>query len=158
MSIDSLPAEMLQGGHYARKGSQQLQRDLLVLREDVVRVPRVPDGQRRGHVVMDELQHAVEARHRLHALGFCLKVKGLVVALYPQILGARISLKAEREEVLVVRAVPHQKGPTGLHAQQVNGVSPADGAPVEAALLEHPDGVLHHLKLQLRGEGLVTVR
>lgn len=34
----------------------------------------------------------------------------------------------------------------------------ADGPPVEAALLEHSDGVLHHLVLQLGAEGFVTVR
>lgn len=161
MSIDSLPAEMLQGGHYARKGSQQLQRDLLAPCVDVVRVPRVSDGQRASrqrHVVMDELQHAVEARHGLHALGVRLKEKGLVVALHPQVLGARLGLDAEREEVPVVRAVSYQKGPAGLRVQQVIGLFAADGAPVEAALLEHPDGVLHHLELQLRAEGLVTVR
>lgn len=98
---------------------------------------------------MDEFQHAVEAGHGLHALGVRLKEKGLVVALHPQVLGARLGLDAEREEVPVVRAVSDQKCPTGLRVQQVIGLFAADGAPVEAALLEHPDGVLHHLVLQL---------
>lgn len=51
---------------------------------------------------MDELQHAVEAWHGLRALGVRLQEKGLVVALNPQVLGARLGLDAKREEVPVV--------------------------------------------------------
>lgn len=58
----------------------------------------------------------------------------------------------------VVRTVSDQKGPARLRVQQVVGLFAADGAPVEAALLEHPDGVLHHLVLKLGAEGFVTVR
>lgn len=58
----------------------------------------------------------------------------------------------------IVRTVSDQEGPAGLGAQQVVGLFPADGAPVEAALLQHPDGVLHQLKLHLGAEGLEVVK
>lgn len=75
MSIHSLPAQMLQGRQGARQWPQQLQRDFLPSRVDVVSTAGVPCGQhasRAGHVVMDEFEHAVEARHGPRALAIRL--------------------------------------------------------------------------------------
>lgn len=158
--VHSLPAQVLQGRQCARQRPEQLQRDFLSSRVDIIHAASVPYGQsasRRGHVVMDEFEHAVEARRGLRALGVRLQVEGLVVALHAQVLGARVGFDAEREEVSVVRAVPQEERSAGFRAQHVIGLFTADGAPVEAALLELHHGVLNHVKLQVRAEGFKAV-
>lgn len=59
---------------------------------------------------------------------------------------------------MVVRAVPQEERAAGFHAQHMIGLFTADGAPVEATLLELHDGVLNHLILQLRAERFKAVR
>lgn len=78
--------------------------------------------------------------------------------MHPQVLRARLGFDAEREKVSLVRAVSDQEGAAGFGIQLVIGFFAADGAPVEAALLELPDGTLDHLILKLGAECLVTLR
>lgn len=80
VSVDCFPTQVLQAGHSGGERFEELQRDLLPSRVDVVGgvpSPRVFLHQRSPfggwHVVVDQLEHAVEAGHSLHALGVRLK-------------------------------------------------------------------------------------
>lgn len=106
---------------------------------------------------MDEFEDAIKARHRLLAPGVSLQEEGAGITLDAQVFGARCRFDAEREEVVVVRAVAHQEGARGLCAQQGAGLLPAHSAPVEAALLQFAHSREHHLILRPRTEGLVPV-
>ena len=88
MSIDRFPAQVLQGGQAAVERSDELQRDLIPSREDVGHIPtvRVPLALR--HVVMNQLEYAVEVGSRLNVLRVCLQAKRGRVALDAQVLGA----------------------------------------------------------------------
>ena len=160
MTVDRLPAEVLQGGHPRRQGPQELQGDLLGGRVDEVGgAGPVPAGRPSlgGHVMVHQLEHAVETGHRLRALGVRLQEEGAGVALDAEVLGARRRLDAEGEEVAVVGAVADEEGAGRLGAQQAVGLFAADGSPVEAALLELAHGAQDQLVLHLGAEGLEAV-
>lgn len=107
--------------------------------------------------MMDEFEDTIEARHHLFAPRVSLQEKGGGIALDAQVFGACGRFHTEREEVVMVRAVPHQEGAWGLGAQQSAGLLPAHGAPVEATLLQFAHSREHHLILLPRTEGLVPV-
>ncbi|VCW93145.1 unnamed protein product, partial [Gulo gulo] len=178
VAIDGLPTEMLKSGHVGGEGPAQHQGDLLAPRVDVIGSPgRIP-GERLGwrllrhlggglgrwrgegggaggrHVVMHQLEHAVEAGHRLRAPGVALQREAAPLALDAQVLGPRLGLDAEREEVALVRAVADEEGAGGLGAEQQVRLAARHGAPVEAALLQLADRVHHQLVLALGAEGL----
>lgn len=158
MSVDRLPAQVLQAGQAAGEGLDQLQRDLLHPRVDVVGAPAAGVPFALGHVVVHQLEDTIKVGHRLDVLGVRLQVEGGRVALDAQVLGARRRLDAEREEVAVVRAVADEEGAGGLGRQQGVGLLPRHGAPVEAALLQLVQRGQHHLELSLGAERLVVVR
>uniref|UniRef100_A0A8B9C0V8 CDP-diacylglycerol--glycerol-3-phosphate 3-phosphatidyltransferase n=1 Tax=Anser brachyrhynchus TaxID=132585 RepID=A0A8B9C0V8_9AVES len=103
---------------------------------------------------MDQLEHAVEAGHGLAAAGVALQGEAAALALDAQVLGARLRLDAEGEEVPLVRAVPDEEGAGRLGAQQQVGLAARHRAPVEAALLQLAHGVHHELVLALGAERL----
>ncbi len=57
--------------------------------------------------MMDEFEDTFEARHGLLALRVGLQEEGDGVALDAQVFGARARFDAEREEMVVIRAVAH---------------------------------------------------
>lgn len=158
MSIDCFPAQVLQGGQAAGERFNELQRDLLPSRVNIVVTPTASVPFALTHVGMDQLKDAVKVGNRLNVLWVCLQVKRGCVTLNAQVLGARRSLDAEGEQVPVVRAVPDEERASGLGCQHGVGLLPSDGAPVEATLLELVERGQDHLVLRLGGEGLVTVR
>lgn len=157
MSIDCFPAQVLQGGQAAGERFDELQRDLLTSRINVVHIPTASVALALRHVVMHQLQDTVKVGNGLNVLRVCLQVKRRRVALDPQVLGARRCLDTEGEQVTVVRAVPDEEGAGGLGCQHGVGLLPIDGAPVEATLLELVERGEDHLVLRL-GESLETVR
>lgn len=158
MSIHCFPAQVLQSGQAAGERSDELQRDLLPSRVNVVHIPTASVPFALRHVEVDQLEHAVKVRDRLNVLRVRLQVKRGGIALDAQVLGARRCLDTEGKQVSVVRAVPHDKGAGGLGRQHGIGLLPGDGAPVEATLLELVKRGEHHLVLRLGSERLVTVR
>lgn len=181
VAVDGLPTEMLESGHVGGEGPAQHQRDLLAPRVDVIGSPGGRPRQRLGgrlfwhlgggrggftrwrreggraggrHVVMHQLEHAVEARHRLRAPGVALQREAAPLALDAQVLGPRLGLDAEREEVALVRAVADEEGAGGLGAEQQVRLAARHRAPVEAALLQLAHCVHHQLVLALGAEGL----
>lgn len=156
MSIDRFPAQVLQGGQGAGERFDELQRDPLLSGLNVVDTPSVCFALR--HVVMYQLEDAVKPGDRFNVLGLCLQVKRSGIAQDAQVLGARLRLDTEGEQVPVVRAVPDEKGAGGLGRQHGVGLLPGDGAPVEAALLHLVECGEDHLVLRLGGKSLVMVR
>lgn len=75
MSINCLPAKMLQGGQVAGEWFDELQRDFLSTGVDVVDIPTVGVPFALGHVVMDQLEDAVKVWNRQNVLWVCLQVK-----------------------------------------------------------------------------------
>ena len=106
------------------------------------------------HVVMHQLEHAVEAGHWLRAPRIALQREAAPLALDAQVLGPRLRLDAEREEVALIRAVAYEEGAGGLGAEQQVRLAARHGAPVEAALLQLAHCVHHQLVLALGAEGL----
>lgn len=104
--------------------------------------------------MVHQLEDAVEAGHRLRAPGVALQREAAPLTLDAQVLGPRLGLDAEREEVALVRAVADQEGAGGLRAEQQVGLAARHGAPVEAALLQLAHCVHHQLVLALGAEGL----
>lgn len=157
MSIDCFPAHVLQGGQITGERFEELQRDFLPSRVNVVNIPTagVPFALR--HVVMDQFEDAVKVGHRLNVLRVCLQVKRGCITLDTQVFGARRRLDTEGEQVTVVGAVPDEESAGGLGCQHGIGLLSSDGAPVEATLLEFVERGEDHLVLGL-GESLVTVR
>ena len=102
MSIDCLPAHVLQGGQITGERFEKLQRDFLSSRINVVNIPSagVPFALR--HVVMNQLEDAVKVGYRLNVLRVCLQVKRGCITLDTQIFGTRRSLDTEGEQVTVV--------------------------------------------------------
>lgn len=162
MPVDSLTAEVLQRGDAGGERAAEHQRDLLSTRVNVVGAFGVqgpsgllgPGAGGGRHVVVHQLQHAVEAGHGLAAARVALQREAAALALDAQVLGARLRLDAEGEEVPLVRAVPDEEGAGGLGAQQHVGLAARHRAPVEAALLQLAHGVHHQLVLALRAERL----
>lgn len=162
MPVDSLTAEVLQRGDAGGERAAEHQRDLLSTRVNVVGAFGVqgpsgllgPGAGGGRHVVVHQLQHAVEAGHGLAAARVALQREAAALALDAQVLGARLRLDAEGEEVPLVRAVPDEEGAGGLGAQQHIGLATRHRAPVEAALLQLAHGVHHQLVLALRAERL----
>lgn len=175
MSVKRPAAEVLQAGHAGGQGSEQLQRNLLLSRVNEVCTPihstaaisAIPisldcrcgcvRSSSTGHVMMYEFQDTIKPWHSLRAPGVCLQEEGAGITLDAQVLGARSRLHTQGEEVVVVRAVPHQEGAWGLLAQQGAGLLATHSVPVEAALLQFAHGCKHHLVLCPRAEGLEAV-
>lgn len=88
MSIDCFPAHVLQGGQITGERFEELQRDFLPSRVNVVNIPTagVPFALR--HVVMDQLEDAIKVGHRLNVLRVCLQVKRGCITLDTQVFGA----------------------------------------------------------------------
>lgn len=86
--------------------------------------------------------------------GSLCKEKLPPLALDAQVLGPRLGLDAEREEVALVRAVADEEGAGGLGAEQQVRLAARHGAPVEAALLQLAHCVHYQLVLALGTEGL----
>lgn len=94
--IDRLAAEVLQAGDVGGERAAEHQRDFLTPRVDVVGTLRVggPPGllgegtRGRRHVVMHQLEDAVEAGHGLAAAGVALQREAAALTLDAQVLGA----------------------------------------------------------------------
>lgn len=158
MSIDCFPAQMLQGRKSVGERFYELQRDLLPSRVNIVDIPTASVPFALHHVEMDQLEDTVKVGNRLNVLGVCLQEKGCRVTLDAQVLGARRRLDTEGEQVPVVGAVPEEERPGCLDRQNIVGILPGDGAPVEVTLLEFVESGEDHLVLRLGGESLVKVR
>lgn len=162
MPVDSLAAEVLQRGDAGGERAAEHQRDLLSTRVNVVGALGMqgpsgllgPGAGGGRHVVVHQLQHAVEAGHGLAAARVALQREAAALALDAQVLGARLRLDAESEEVPLVRAVPDEEGAGRLGAQQHVCFAARHRAPVEAALLQLAHGVHHQLVLALGAERL----
>lgn len=158
MSINCLPAQVLQGGQDTGEWFEELQRDFLPTGVNVVSIPTAGVPFTLRHVVMDQLEDAVKVGNRLNVFRVCLQVERSCIALDAQVFGARRRLDAEGEQVSVVGAVPDEERAGGLGHQHGVRLLPCDGAPVEAALLELLERGENHLVLRLGGEHLITVR
>lgn len=158
MSVNCFPTKVLQGGQVTGERSDELQRDLLTSRENVIHIPTASVPFALRHIVMDQFEDTVKVWNRLNVLRVCLQVKRSCVTLNTQIFGARRCLDTEGEQMSIVRAVPHQEGARGLSCQHGIGLLSCNGTPVEAALLELVESGEDHLVLRLGGESLVTVR
>lgn len=158
MSIHRFPAQVLQGGQATGQRSDELQRDFLPSRENVIHTSTASVPFALRHVVMNQFEDTVKVGNGLNVLRVCLQVKRGGVTLDAQVLGARRRLDAEGEQVSVVRTVPHEEGPAGLGRQHGVGLLPRDGTPVEATLLQLVQRGEDHLVLRLGGERFVTVR
>lgn len=102
MSIDCFPAQVLQGRQATGQRSDELQRDLLTSRVNVVHIPTTSVPFALRHIVMNQLEDTVKMGNRLNVFRVCLQVKRSRVALDTQILGARSGLDTEGEKVPVV--------------------------------------------------------
>lgn len=102
MSIDSFPAQVLQGGQATGKRFYELQRDLLPSRVNIEDIPTMSIPFALRHVVMNQLEDTVKVGHRVNILRVRLQVKRGCVTLNTQVLGARCCLDGESEQVSVI--------------------------------------------------------
>lgn len=87
-------------------------------------------------IKIDQLEHTVKMGDFVHILWRRVQEKGVFVTHYAKVLGARLSLDAEGEEMPAVLTLPEEKGTGHVGGQQSTSLLPIHGAPEKVTLFE----------------------